>query len=78
MEAIHQKLEDEKRVWEQQGALSVEDGTQLATQLAFQFTQQQRIWSENKCSGSRIELSLPNKRNPFVWDITLFGEPMTK
>jgi ubiquitin-conjugating enzyme E2 Z len=38
MEAIHQKLEDEKRVWEQQGALSVEDGTQLATQLAFQFT----------------------------------------
>lgn len=78
MEAIFQKLEDEKGLWEQQGALQVEEGTQLATQLAFQFTQQQHSWSEKQCAGSRIELSLPNKKNPFVWDITLFGEPMTK
>lgn len=78
MEAIYQKLEEEKSLWEQQGALQVEESTQLATQLAFQFTQLQRNWSESRQSGSRIELSLPNKRNPFVWDITLFGEPMTK
>lgn len=78
METIFNKLEEEKNSWEQQGALQVEEGTQIATQLAFQFTQQQRNWSEKKCTGSRIELSLPNKRNPFVWDITLFGEPMTK
>lgn len=78
IEAIYKKLEEEKSMWEQQGAVQVEEGTQLATQLAFQFTQQQRIWSEDQYSGSRIELSLPNKRNPFVWDITLFGEPMTK
>lgn len=78
IEAVRQKLEEEKSLWEQQGALQVVEGTQLATQLAFQFTQLRASWSEGQYSGSRIELSLPNKRNPFVWDITLFGEPMTK
>ncbi|SMQ46394.1 unnamed protein product [Zymoseptoria tritici ST99CH_1A5] len=76
-EAVLNKLEEEKLSWEQAGAVQVAEGTQLATQLAFQFTQLQSVWDDAKPSGSRMEFSLPNPKNPFVWNITLFGEPMS-
>lgn len=75
--AIRDKLDDEKLAWEQKGLQQVEDATQLATQLAFQFKQLQFKWNEGQYSGPRMELSLPTPKNPFVWDLTLFGEPMT-
>ncbi|KAK4506744.1 hypothetical protein PRZ48_000477 [Zasmidium cellare] len=77
MLAILEKLEEEKSGWEHKGLKQVEDATQLATQLAFQFKQQQYKWNEGQYSGPRLELSLPDPKNPFVWDLTLLGEPMT-
>ncbi|KAF2169850.1 hypothetical protein M409DRAFT_20264 [Zasmidium cellare ATCC 36951] len=75
--AILEKLEEEKMGWEQKGMKQVEDATQLATQLAFQFKQLQYKWNEGQYSGPRLELNLSNPKNPFVWDLTLLGEPMT-
>jgi ubiquitin-conjugating enzyme E2 Z len=77
METILAKLKDEAESWEHQGAHQVVEGTQLATQLAFQFKQLQDRWNESQYSGPRMELSLVNPNNPFIWHMTLFGEPMT-
>lgn len=77
MVAILEKLEEEKLGWEEQGLKQVEDASQLATQLAFQFKQLQYKWNEGQYSGPRLELNLPKPKNPFVWDLTLLGEPMT-
>lgn len=77
MTSILEKLEEEKLGWEEKGLKQVEDASQLATQLAFQFKQLQYKWNEGQYSGPRLELNLPKAKNPFVWDLTLFGEPMT-
>jgi ubiquitin-conjugating enzyme E2 Z len=76
-EAVLKKLQDEKLSWEQAGAAQVAQGTQLATMLAFQFNQLQSQWEDAVSSGSKLDFSLPNPKNPFVWTITLFGEAMT-
>lgn len=77
LETIFKKLQDEKQIWEKQGAQQVSQGTQLATQLAFQFRQLKYQWNEGQYSGSKLEISLPDEKNPFVWHITIFGEPMS-
>ncbi|KXT10907.1 hypothetical protein AC579_3483 [Pseudocercospora musae] len=76
MEGILAKLNQEKLSWEQSGAQQVMDGTQLAVMLAFQFKQLAYKWNEGEKAG-RMEISLPNSKNPFVWQLTLFGQPMT-
>lgn len=76
MEAILAKLNEEKLSWEQSGAQQVMDGTQLAVMLAFQFQQLKYKWNEGQNAG-RMEISLPNQKNPFVWQLLLFGQPMT-
>ena len=77
VETIRTKLDEEIQVWKNVGARQVKEGGQLATQLAFQFKQLKNEWNEGKYSGSRLEISLPQLENPFVWHLTLFGEPMT-
>ncbi|EME48952.1 hypothetical protein DOTSEDRAFT_67858 [Dothistroma septosporum NZE10] len=77
LEAILDKLNEEKRHWEQQGVQQVAQASQIATQLAFQFKQLQHRWNEGQYSGPRLEINLPNSNNPFVWQLTLFGEPMS-
>ena len=77
MAAILARLDQEAQSWERLGAQQVMSATQLATQLAFQFKQLQSKWNDGSYSGSRMEISLPNSKNPFVWNMTLFGEPMT-
>lgn len=77
MQAILGRLNEEAASWEQQGAEQVAKGTQLATQLAFQFKQLQYKWNECHYSGPRLEISLANPKNPFVWQLTMFGEPST-
>jgi ubiquitin-conjugating enzyme E2 Z len=74
---ILKALEDECESWKREGAVQVEQGTQLATQLAFQFKQFQYRWNETSYAGSRMELSLDEPSNPFCWHLTFFGEPMT-
>jgi ubiquitin-conjugating enzyme E2 Z len=67
----------ERICWESEGAVQVDRGTQLATQLAFQFKQLQDKWNNSRYSGSRMEVALPDSKNPFVWRLTFFGQPMT-
>ena len=76
-ERVHQALEDERRSWVVEGTTQVAKGTQIATQLAFQFKQLQYQWNETQYSSSRLQLSLPDPTNPFLWNLTFFGKPMT-
>ena len=77
LKRIAQALEDETKSWSVQGAAQMEEGTQLATQLAFQFKQLEHRWNKGQYSCSRLQISLPDSENPFVWNLTLFGKPMT-
>lgn len=77
LDRIGQALEEERLGWEKQGATQVEEGTQLATQLAFNFKQLELRWNQSQYSGSKMEVSLPDPKNPFVWRLTLFGRPVT-
>ena len=77
LKRIAQALEDETESWKTIGAAQVEDSTQLATQLAFQFKQLEHKWNNGQYSCSRMEISLSEPKNPFVWNLTLFGKPMT-
>ncbi|KAK5130899.1 hypothetical protein LTR08_001562 [Meristemomyces frigidus] len=74
---IKQALEDEQAAWVKAGVKAVADETQMAVQLAFQFKQFELRWNDAQYEGSRMELSLPDKTNPFLWHLTLFGTPMT-
>ncbi|KAF2769486.1 UBC-like protein [Teratosphaeria nubilosa] len=74
---IRETLEEEQRSWAKAGAKQVADSTQLAVQLAFQFGQLEHKWNNSTYDSSRMEISLPDKQNPFVWKLTLFGKPMT-
>ena len=78
LERIKKALDDELTAWQTEGRRQVKAETQLATQLAFQFKQLQHTWNEGSSKdGSRLELSLPDPSNPFTWNLTLFGRPMT-
>lgn len=74
---IRDVLANECTFWTQQGAKQVEAKSQLATQLAFQFTQLEHHYNKTSYAGSRLELSLPDKKNPFAWHLTLFGQSST-
>jgi ubiquitin-conjugating enzyme E2 Z len=74
---IHQTLSNEEQHWEKLGAKQVAEASQLATQLAFQYKQLEHKWNEGTYDGSRMEISLSDKNSPFVWNMTLFGQPMT-
>lgn len=77
LERVSQALEQERLSWEKAGAAQVETGLQLANMLAFQFKQLEHQWNKGDYDGSRVEISLPNPKNPFVWTLTLFGAPMS-
>ena len=77
LERVHQALEDERAGWALEGAKQATQGTQLATQLAFQYQQLKHQWNETQYASSRLELSLPDPKNPFEWTLTFFGKPMT-
>jgi ubiquitin-conjugating enzyme E2 Z len=74
---IRDVLKNECTTWTTLGANQVDAKTQLATQLAFQFTQLEHHYNQTSYAGSRIELSLPDKKNPFAWHLTLFGQAST-
>ena len=77
LKRVAKALDDELKQWEKAGESQVEEETQLAVQLAFQFHQLQHKWNKGQYSRSRMELSLPKPKNPFVWNLTMFGTPMT-
>ncbi|KAM0714869.1 hypothetical protein Q7P37_009333 [Cladosporium fusiforme] len=77
IERIRHALSNECTSWVKAGAKQVEAQSGLATQLAFQFNQLKHKYNETTYTGSRLELSLPNKTNPFAWHMTLFGQNST-
>ncbi|KAK4975754.1 hypothetical protein LTR42_003375 [Elasticomyces elasticus] len=77
LEKVKAGLHQEEEQWVQEGKRLVKEDGQLATMLAFQSTQLSHKWNESNHSGSRMELSLPDKTNPFLWNLTFFGKPMT-
>lgn len=77
LERIRAALADECETWRKAGAKQVRDSTQLATQLAFQFKQLKYKWNDSSYPGAKLELSLPDAKNPFAWNLTLFGESST-
>ncbi|KAK5127074.1 hypothetical protein LTR85_008433 [Meristemomyces frigidus] len=77
LERIKVALEEEQQQWAEAGIKQVADDAQLAVQLAFQYKQLEHKWNDTQYDGSRMELSLPDKKNPFVWHLALFGKPMT-
>jgi ubiquitin-conjugating enzyme E2 Z len=77
LQCIRDALSNECTSWTDLGAKQVEAKTQLATQLAFQFRQLEHHYNKTSYSGSRLELSLPDRKNPFAWRLTLFGQNST-
>jgi ubiquitin-conjugating enzyme E2 Z len=75
LDRIRRALATECDDWKEAGEKQVKKSTQLATQLAFQFNQLTFKWNESPYSGSKMEISLPEKDNPFIWHLTIFGEP---
>ncbi|KAF1821084.1 uncharacterized protein K489DRAFT_323009 [Dissoconium aciculare CBS 342.82] len=78
LEAIREALDQELVTWERDGRKQTEDGTQLPTQLLFVYNQLRPKWNDARSSsGPSLEISLPDAKNPFLWNLTLYGEPMT-
>ncbi|KAI7156711.1 hypothetical protein KC349_g6088 [Hortaea werneckii] len=77
LDGIKQALEEEQERWVKIGKKQVAAETQVAVQLAFQANQLRYQWNEGKYDGSRLEINLPDKGNPFKWNLTLLGQSMT-
>jgi len=77
LRCIREALLAECTSWTTLGAKQVAAEKTLATQLAFQFKQLEHKYNETSYAGSRLELSLPDKNNPFAWHLTLFGQSST-
>jgi len=77
LEAVMDALDQELLTWEKDGRKQTADGTQLPTQLLFVFDQLKPKWNDAHTPGPRLEIALPDPKNPFVWNLTLYGEPMT-
>ncbi|GAB7365193.1 hypothetical protein MBLNU230_g6279t1 [Neophaeotheca triangularis] len=77
-ENIRKKLDEESESWVNQGKQQVEKDTQLATQFFFQADQLKYKYDNNATeSGLKLDISLKEKKNPFRWHITLFGNTST-
>jgi ubiquitin-conjugating enzyme E2 Z len=77
LEAIMDALDQELLTWEKDGRKQAAYGTQLPTQLQFVFEQLKPKWNDAHTSGPRLEIALSDPRNPFIWNLTLYGEPLT-
>ncbi|KAI7153663.1 hypothetical protein KC316_g4106, partial [Hortaea werneckii] len=77
LDCIKQALEEEQERWVKIGKKQVAEETQVAVQLTFQANQLRYQWNEGKYDGSKLEINLPDKGNPFKWNLTLLGQSMT-
>ncbi|KAF1992146.1 UBC-like protein [Aulographum hederae CBS 113979] len=74
MNIVHQKLEEEVQAWAAEGMEAVKKELTIATNLQRQFEQTQEGYKRN--CDVQLELELCDK-NPFVWNLLLFGKMMT-
>ena len=74
LQTIYDRLTEEMYAWAEEGRLAVEQELGIACNLQRQFEQ---IVEDSKSNDSAtLVLELVDK-NPFVWQLVLFGKPMT-
>lgn len=75
LRAIKEALERETKRWADEGqdAMQKEKGTAVNIQRQFEQTKERM----RKQPGVTVDLDLSDKRNPFVWNLILYGRPMT-
>jgi ubiquitin-conjugating enzyme E2 Z len=77
LHGIMNALDEELLTWERLGAEQALQTIGIAPKLFYTFRQLKSKWNESRNCGARLEISLVKAENPFVWGLTLFGEPMT-
>lgn len=74
LHTIHEKLNDEAQSWAEEGRIAVQKEMSIASNLQRQFEQIVEFYKKN--DSVTLDLELVGK-NPFVWQLVLFGRPMT-
>ena len=74
LELVRKVLFREIDYWVEEGAMQVKKETTLASMMERQYQQILEAYKKNDMVTLDIELA---NKNPFVWDITYFGRPMT-
>lgn len=72
---VRQVLDQETIRWAAEGAVLVRRDTSLAAGLQRSFEQMVELYKRNEMVT--LDIDLAQKNNPFVWQITYFGRPMT-
>lgn len=76
LELIRSVLDDETARWALEGELQVQREYSFAAQLHRQAAQLVEHYGKN--DAVTLDLALPDPANPFVWQLGLFGRPMTQ
>ncbi|ORY09471.1 ubiquitin-conjugating enzyme/RWD-like protein [Clohesyomyces aquaticus] len=74
LQAIYDKLQEEALSWAEEGRVAVQKEMSIASNLQRQF--EQIVENYKKNDAITLDLELVDK-NPFVWQLVLFGRPMT-
>jgi ubiquitin-conjugating enzyme E2 Z len=74
IEVIFEKLNEEASSWAAEGLVAVQKEMSIASNLQRQF--EQIVENYKKNDAITLDLDLVDK-NPFVWQLVLFGRPMT-
>ena len=74
LQTIHSVLFREIEYWAEEGAMQVRKDTTFASMLGRQF--EQILESYKKNGMVTLDIDLVDK-NPFIWQLTYFGRPMT-
>ncbi|KAF2201119.1 UBC-like protein [Delitschia confertaspora ATCC 74209] len=75
LQAVYEKLNEETLSWAIEGQTTVQKEMSIASNLQRQFEQIVENYKENNDSIT-LDLELVDK-NPFVWQLVIFGRPMT-
>ncbi|KAK4988068.1 hypothetical protein LTR50_004184 [Elasticomyces elasticus] len=76
LERLKGAVDDEVRLWAEEGLEMVQAEKAVAHNLRRQFEQTREFYGTSH-SGTSLNLTLGNE-NPFTWHLTLFGRPMTQ
>ena len=74
LQAIYERLNKEAEMWAEEGEIAVQKEMSIASNLQRQF--EQIVENYKKNDSVTLDLELVDK-NPFVWQLVLFGRPMT-
>ncbi|MCJ1306733.1 hypothetical protein MMC25_000376 [Agyrium rufum] len=72
---IRKVLDDETARWAEEGVLMVKRDATKAAQMRQKYEQMVEVFKQN--SSVTLDLDLVDKENPFVWQLILFGRPMS-